>query len=144
MSFDEIYAVIGVGGCGRSAMPIAREEVSKLNISNECLIFVDDDESSKEINGQRVMSFDSFVSLPSIEKKAVITVADPKVRHAINQRCLANNITPWSIRSENSIIMDDVVIGVADFGNVKEFSQNLNFSVSFNEVREYLAKNSIR
>ena len=46
--------------------------------------------------------------------------------------------------SGGPLFLDDVVIGVADFGNVKEFSQNLNFSVSFNEVREYLAKNNIR
>ena len=46
--------------------------------------------------------------------------------------------------SGGPLFLDDVVIGVADFGNVKEFSQNLNFSVSFNEVRQYLAKNNIR
>ena len=35
------------------------------------------------------------------------------------------------------------VIGVADFGRVDEHAQNLNFSVSFNEINKFLAENGI-
>ena len=45
--------------------------------------------------------------------------------------------------SGGPLFMGNKVIGVADFGNVKEFSQNLNFSVSYNEINAYLAKNGI-
>ncbi|MDC1157775.1 serine protease [Alphaproteobacteria bacterium] len=45
--------------------------------------------------------------------------------------------------SGGPLFLGKKVVGVADFGLVKKFSQNLNFSVSYNEVNEYLAKNGI-
>ena len=45
--------------------------------------------------------------------------------------------------SGGPLFLKNKVIGVADFGNVEEYSQNLNFSVSYNEVNEFIEKNDL-
>lgn len=46
--------------------------------------------------------------------------------------------------SGGPLFLGNKVIGVVDFGNVEKYSQNLNFSVSFNEVRNFLRRNKIQ
>ena len=46
--------------------------------------------------------------------------------------------------SGGPLFLGNQVIGVVDFGNVEKYSQNLNFSVSFNEIRNFLRRNKIQ
>ena len=46
--------------------------------------------------------------------------------------------------SGGPLLLGDKVVGMADFGNVKKYAQNLNFSVSFNEINKFLVKNGIK
>jgi S1-C subfamily serine protease len=46
--------------------------------------------------------------------------------------------------SGGPLFLGNKVIGVVDFGNVEKYSQNLNFSVSFNEVNNFLRRNNIQ
>ena len=46
--------------------------------------------------------------------------------------------------SGGPLFLGNKVIGVVDFGNVEKYSQNLNFSVSFNEVRNFLRRNKVQ
>jgi len=46
--------------------------------------------------------------------------------------------------SGGPLFLGNKVIGVVDFGNVEKYSQNLNFSVSFNEVNNFLRRNKIQ
>ena len=46
--------------------------------------------------------------------------------------------------SGGPLFIGNKVIGVVDFGNVEKFSQNLNFSVSYNEILNFLKRNKIQ
>ena len=43
--------------------------------------------------------------------------------------------------SGGPLLLENKVVGMVDFGYVKKYSQNLNFSVSFNEINKFLESN---
>lgn len=45
----EIYAIYGASGCGRSLMPVAREQLERDNIQAE-IYFIDDSLTEKNYN----------------------------------------------------------------------------------------------
>ena len=45
--------------------------------------------------------------------------------------------------SGGPLFLGNTVIGVADWGNVEAYTQNLNFSVSYNEVNEFIEKSNL-
>jgi sugar O-acyltransferase (sialic acid O-acetyltransferase NeuD family) len=104
--------VIGAGGCGRGIMPLARQQLAKLSVAPDRLVFIDDAFAGETVNGQRVLSHSQFLNEPADVRYAVIAVADSKVRERIANRCLQDHIKPWTIAAENVVIMDDVSLGV--------------------------------
>lgn len=46
-----LFAVYGASGCGRSVMPLAREQLQRQGIGSDRLVFVDDNPPAKVING---------------------------------------------------------------------------------------------
>ena len=74
-----IYAVYGASGCGRSLMPVAAMQLTRMGI--DCrLIFIDDslDESS-EVNGYVAMNYDMFKALDD-NKYVLIAIANSNIR----------------------------------------------------------------
>jgi len=108
---DVLYAVYGASGCGRGIMPLAREQLSRQGVSLDDLVFIDDGEIRRVVNGQRVLSYADFVAVPATERRVVLAIADSVVRERLAARCAADGVLPWAVAAANVVVMDDVRLG---------------------------------
>ena len=106
-----LYGVYGAAGCGRGTMPLARRQLVALEIAPDRLVFVDDASAEKSINGHAVLSYAAFLDETASGHFVVIAVADGKVRQQLATKCSADQVSPWSVRAETVVVMDDVTIG---------------------------------
>lgn len=107
-----LYAVVGAGGCGRGVMPLARAQMARHGIDHSALVFVDDELAGRCINGQRVLSYENFLSESATVRYAVVAIANAAIRERIASRCEADGVIPWSVTADNVLFMDNVSIGV--------------------------------
>lgn len=111
---SDVYAIYGSGGYAREVMPLLREFVAMISkTANDEIYFIDDFiEPNSVINGYEVYTFDELVSKFSGKKiHCCIAIADRKARENLTNRCLENDIQMISIKSINSVVMDEVNIG---------------------------------
>ncbi len=106
-----LYAVYGASGCGRGVMPLAREQLRRVGIAIERLVFVDDKPNSIVVNGQRVLTYREFLDTPASERHVVLAIANNLVRERLVERCAADEVRPWSVSAGNVVTMDAVQIG---------------------------------
>lgn len=109
-----IYAIYGSGGYAREVMPLLRDYVKLTSQhNNNEFIFIDDFVSGEEVvNGNSVLSFDNLIEKFSDENiKCCIAIADRKDRERLTQKCIDNAIQMISVKSINSVVMDEVSIG---------------------------------
>jgi len=106
-----LFGLYGASGCGRSMMPVARDQLAANGIAAERLVFVDDAGSVAECNGHRVMTYREFLEETGDTGQVAIAVSDGKVRQQLVAKCDRDNISFWSVRADNVIVMDDVEIG---------------------------------
>jgi sugar O-acyltransferase (sialic acid O-acetyltransferase NeuD family) len=106
-----LYAVYGASGCGRSVMPLARKQLLRAGISNRRLVFVDDQPGSREVNGQRLLTYLQFLAEPAAERFVVLAIAGGTVREALAERCRSDGVQLWTVAADNVVLMDDVQIG---------------------------------
>lgn len=106
-----LYAVYGASGYGREVLPLAREQLVRACIPLTQLVFVDDQQSAPEVNGQRVLSYAQFLAAPAPAHYAVLAIASGKVREALSKRCNADGVLPWTVTAENVVLMDEVLLG---------------------------------
>ena len=58
----KLYAIYGASGCGRSLIPVARQQLARDRDSSE-IVFIDDALTEiTEVNGHRAMSYQAFLS----------------------------------------------------------------------------------
>lgn len=108
---NEIFAVYGASGCGRSLMPIAIEQLNRLG-NNYQLVFIDDAlQENANVNGHVAMNYDTFKKLDSDHKFVLIAIAGSEIRQRIADRLFFDNISLWSVTAANTILMDSVNIG---------------------------------
>lgn len=108
---NEIFAVYGASGCGRSLMPIAIEQLNRLG-NNYQLVFIDDAlQENANVNGHVAMNYDTFKKLDSDHKFVLIAIAGSGIRQRIADRLFSDNISLWSVTAANTILMDSVNIG---------------------------------
>ena len=106
----KLYAIYGASGCGRSLMPVARQQLAREQDQSE-IVFIDD--ALKEIssvNGHRAMNYQAFLNESASEKYVQIAIANSRVREKIAHRLEADNIQLWSISADNVILMDQIEI----------------------------------
>lgn len=54
---NQVYAIYGASGCGRSLMPVARQQLQRQGISAE-IYFIDDSlQEEKLVNGHRALNY---------------------------------------------------------------------------------------
>ncbi len=106
-----LYAIYGAGGCGRGILPLARSTIEKINIPIDRLVFVDDAITSNMINGHAVLSSEEFLAAEASKKFAVLAIANGYIRKKLVDRLFNEGIKLWSVKAENIMIMDNVVIG---------------------------------
>lgn len=111
----KLYAIYGASGCGRSLMPVARQQLAREQNASE-IVFIDDAlDSIAAVNGHRAMNYQAFLNEPASEKYAQIAIANSRVREKIALRLEADGISLWSIYADNIVLMDqaDIAIGAA-------------------------------
>jgi sugar O-acyltransferase (sialic acid O-acetyltransferase NeuD family) len=92
-------------------MPVAREQLRAQGTDPERLVFVDDAAAEKSINGQAVYSYDDFLNESASDHFVAIAIADSNIRERLAEKCIADNVSPWSVQAHSVVIMDDVRIG---------------------------------
>ncbi|MDC5466874.1 acetyltransferase [Acinetobacter baumannii] len=106
-----IYAIYGASGCGRSLMPVARQQLQRHNVLAE-IYFIDDSlQEEKIINGHKALNYQTFKSIECVNKYILIAIANSHIREKIANQLIADGIRLWSIQADNTIIMDNVEIG---------------------------------
>ena len=93
-------------------MPIARLQLRQQRISDDRLVFVDDNPDASVVNGQRVMTYAQFLAEPARTRYAVLAIANSTVRERLALRCAEDGVAAWSVAAANVEILDDVQIGV--------------------------------
>lgn len=106
-----LFAVYGAGGFGRSIMPLARAQLRGRGDTTERLVFIDDAPLASVVNGQRVLSYQDFITSESSECYVVLAISDGSVRERLAGQCTADGIKPWAVTANSVVMMDDVVIG---------------------------------
>ena len=104
----KLYAIYGASGCGRSLMPVARQQLARESDASE-IVFIDDAlESVAEVNGHRAMNYLAFLNETASEKYVQIAIANSHVRQKIAQRLKMDGIQLWSIIADNVVLMDQL------------------------------------
>lgn len=103
---NTIYCIYGAGGCGRSLMPILKEQLS----DNSKILFIDDNFKSKTCNDIEVKSFKNLLKL---NKKFAIYIAISSIklrRKIVNKNKSLFKETP-NLISNKALMLDHIKIG---------------------------------
>ena len=108
---NKLYAIYGASGCGRSLMPIARQQLAREQDQSE-IVFIDDALTHENlVNGHRAMNYQTFLKQAAAKKYVQIAIANSRVREKIALQLKRDQISLWSIQADNVILMDQVEIG---------------------------------
>ena len=106
----KLYAVYGASGCGRSLMPVARQQLARENNASE-IVFIDDAlHEVRDVNSHRAMNYQTFLNEAADAKSVQIAIANSRVREKIVQRLETDGISLWSIQADNVVLMDQAEI----------------------------------
>ncbi|MEK5756965.1 acetyltransferase, partial [Acinetobacter variabilis] len=84
--------------CGRSLMPVARQQLARDNDPSE-IVFIDDALTEiSQINGHRAMNYATFLNESADFKAVQIAIANSRVREKIARRFEQDGIQLWSIQ----------------------------------------------
>lgn len=104
---DNLYAVYGASGCGRSLMSVAREFLA----TGETIYFIDDALTSEQhINGHKAVNYDMFKAIQAAKKYVLIAIANSNIRQRIAEKLTNDGIHLWTVKSNSTVIMDGVNI----------------------------------
>ena len=105
-----LYAIYGASGCGRSLMPVARQQLARENDASE-IVFIDDALTEvSRVNGHRAMNYVAFCAEDAAVKAVQIAIANSNIREKIASQLEADGIKLWSISADNVVLMDDAQI----------------------------------
>lgn len=106
-----IYAIYGASGCGRSLMPVARQQLQRDGLTAE-LYFIDDRFDRPTVwNGHPAVNYATFQQLQASSKHVVIAIANSRIREKIALQLQQDEIKMWSICADNVVLMDEVDLG---------------------------------
>lgn len=106
-----IYAIYGASGCGRSLMPVARQQLQRDGLTAE-LYFIDDRFDQPTVwNGHPAVNYATFQQLQASSKQVVIAIANSRIREKIALQLQQDQIKMWSIYADNVVLMDEVDLG---------------------------------
>ena len=109
---SKVFAVYGASGCGRSLMPVAVDQLQRLDAQeNSQIVFIDDalDEDAN-VNGYTAMNYARFKSIDSDDKFVLIAIANSSIRQKIAEQLVQDGISLWTVKGTTTLIMDEVSI----------------------------------
>ena len=92
-------------------MPVARQQLISQGVDPSRLVFVDDAPAEESINGHPVWAYGDFLKETARGHHVAIAVGDNMVRQQLAAKCSADEVSPWTIRADNIVVMDNVEIG---------------------------------
>jgi len=106
----KVYGIYGASGCGRSLMPVAREQLQRDNIQAE-IYFIDDSltEQSK-MNNHIALNYSAFKALKADKKSVLIAIANSQIREKIAIKLEQDAIELWTVQADNVVRMDAIEI----------------------------------
>lgn len=106
----KLYAIYGASGCGRSLMPVARQQLAREHDTSE-IVFIDDALTQQSsVNGHRAINYSIFKAEPAVEKAVLIAIANSHIREKLAHQLELDGISLWSVQADNSVIMDETQI----------------------------------
>lgn len=105
-----VYAIYGASGCGRSLMPVARQQLQRLGVSAE-IYFIDDSlKEQQNVNGHTALNYQSFKNLNAAQKFVLIAVANSQIREKLANQLFIDCIQLWTVQADNVVMMDNIEI----------------------------------
>ena len=105
-----VYAIYGASGCGRSLMPVARQQLQRLGVSAE-IYFIDDSLQEQQIvNGHTALNYQSFKNLNAAQKFVLIAIANSQIREKLANQLFIDGIQLWTVQADNVVMMDNIEI----------------------------------
>jgi sugar O-acyltransferase (sialic acid O-acetyltransferase NeuD family) len=105
-----VYAIYGASGCGRSLMPVARQQLQRLSISAE-IYFIDDSlQEQQNVNGHTALNYQSFKNLNAAQKFVLIAIANSQIREKLANQLIMDGIQLWTVQADNVVMMDNIEI----------------------------------
>lgn len=107
---DVLYAIYGASGCGRSLMPVARQQLQRLGISAK-IYFIDDSlQEQQNVNGHTALNYQSFKNLNAAQKFVLIAIANSQIREKLANQLFIDCIQLWTVQADNVVMMDNIEI----------------------------------
>ena len=109
---SKIFAVYGASGCGRSLMPVAVDQLQRLDgQADSQIVFIDDalDEDTT-VNGYPAMNYAKFKIINSDDKFVLIAIANSIIRQKIADKLGKDGISLWSVQHNSTLLMDAIKI----------------------------------
>ena len=110
-----LVGLYGGGGFGREAMPLLRETVRNAWSADDqariLVCFIETTPVRGVINATPVLSEEEFFTIPASARHFNVAVGSPGLRRELAERCIARGGRPLSIRSAQSAVYDENVIG---------------------------------
>ena len=106
---SKVFAVYGASGCGRSLMPVAVDQLQRLDgQADSQIVFIDDalDEDAN-VNGYTAMNYAKFKSINSDDKFVLIAIANSSIRQKIAEQLVQDGISLWTVQGTTTLIMDE-------------------------------------
>ncbi|CAI3159433.1 GDP-perosamine N-acetyltransferase [Acinetobacter calcoaceticus] len=104
----DVYAIYGASGCGRSLMPVARQQLQRQGDTAE-IYFIDDSLTElRLVNGHKAINYHAFKDLNASNKWVLIAIANSQIRQKLAEKIIADGMQLWSIKADNTVIMDNV------------------------------------
>jgi sugar O-acyltransferase (sialic acid O-acetyltransferase NeuD family) len=106
------FAIFGASGCGRSVLPLVRQQLQvDLAAGDADLVFVDDHPPASVVNGQRVLTYAQWLSESASSRHINVAIANSQVRELLVKRCAADGVQFFEARAANVVQLDDVHLG---------------------------------
>ena len=103
-----VYAIYGASGCGRSLMPVARQQLQRLGISAK-IYFIDDSlQEQQNVNGHTALNYQSFKNLNAAQKFVLIAIANSQIREKLANQLIMDGLQLWTVQADNVVMMDNV------------------------------------
>ena len=103
-----VYAIYGASGCGRSLMPVARQQLQRLGVSAE-IYFIDDSLQEQQIvNGHTALNYQSFKNLTAAQKFILIAIANSQIREKLANQLIMDGLQLWTVQADNVVMMDNI------------------------------------
>ena len=126
-------------------MPLARADVLTKGKSIENLYFIDDSASEVHVNGRPVVTYEEFMRIPASRRVVVLAIANSEIRQRLAEKFSFDGVIPWSIKSENSVIHDEVeILEGAIISDYVVFTSNIKIGKQFHaNIYSYVAHDCV-